>query len=331
MSDAKPIPVEKTAVALEHKHTRPLTACHWDQSSRYVFFGAEDHLVHRFEVATQKVVPFTAHDSWVRGMATSLDGETLYTAGYDGRLMFWPASADKPEPIHNIEAHAGWVRTVIVSPDGKLVATCGNDRLVKIWSAADGKNLHTFAGHKSHVYNIAFSHDSATIYSCDHKGLVRSWSLTSGENRELATVKSLHFYDTTFRADIGGARDVSLRTDGKQLALSGITKVTNAFAGVGEIAIGLVDVETAKVDLVLESKDKTNGTMWGVHHHPSGFWIGLSGGRGGGWLYFWKGDVQHEYFKLKLKNDGRGMGVSPDGTQLAVAHADMHLRTYKLA
>lgn len=331
MSEAKPVPVEKTAVALEFKHTRPLTSCHWDQNSRYVFFGAEDHLVHRFELATQKVVPFAAHDSWVRGMATSPDGATLFTAGYDGQLMSWPAAAEKPEPLHRIAAHDGWARTVVVSPNGQLIATCGNDRLVKVWDAADLKIVHTFAGHETHAYNVAFSHDSNTIYSCDHKGVVRSWSLTGGEGRELATVKELHFYDTTFRADIGGARDVALSADGKQLALSGITKVTNAFAGVGEIVIGLVNVETAKADLILETKDKTNGTMWGVHYHPSGFWIGLSGGRGGGWLYFWKGDEKNEYFKLKLKNDGRGLGVSPDGTQLAVAHADMHLRTYKLA
>jgi len=330
MSETKLIPVEKTSVAVEYKHTRPLTACHWDQSSRYVFFGAEDHLVHRFELATKAVVPFAAHDSWVRGMATSPNGETLYTAGYDGQLIVWPAAADKPEPLRKINAHDGWARTVIVSPNGKLVATCGNDRLVKVWDAADITNVHTFKGHTSHVYNVAFSPDSNTIYSADHKGVVRSWSLNGADARELATVKELHFYDTTFRADIGGARDVALRTDGKQLALSGISKVTNAFAGVGEIAIGIVNVETAKVDLVLETKDKTNGTMWGVHYHPSGIWIGLSGGRGGGWLYFWKDKEKNEYFKLKLKNDGRGLSVSPDGTQLAVAHADMHLRTYTL-
>lgn len=322
--------VEKTAVAIEYKHNRPLTCCHWDRQNRYIFFGAEDHLVHRFDVTSQAVTPLAAHDSWVRSLQTSPDGQTLYTAGYDGRLIYWNAAAEKPEPTHTIEAHTGWVRAVTVSPDGRQLATCGNDRLVKVWDTADATLIREFAGHDSHVYHVTFSHDGKTLYSSDHRGVVKSWQLSSGEAQDLATVKSLHFYDTTFRADIGGARDMSLSGDGQLLGLSGITNVTNAFAGVGDIAIALVNTQSAKVDQVLETKDKTKGTMWGVHYHRDGFWIGLSGGRGGGWLYFWKGDTQHEFFKLKLKNDGRGLSVAPDGRQLAVAHADSYLRTYQL-
>ena len=86
----------------------------------------------------------------------------------------------------------------------------------------------------------------------------------------------------------------------------------------------------AKIALQLEAKDKIRGTAWGVAYHPDGYWIGLSGGGGGGWLYFWKGSEPLEFFKLKLKNDGRGMSLSPDGQRVAVAHADMHLRIYEL-
>ena len=122
----------------------------------------------------------------------------------------------------------------------------------------------------------------------------------------------------------------ALRGDGGQLALGGITKVSNAFAGVGEIIVALVNPADGKLDLTLQSKDKTTGTTWGLAWHPDGFWLGLSGGSGGGWLYFWKGDTAEEFFRLQLKNDGRGMSLSPDGKQVAVAHADNHLRTYSL-
>ena len=153
--------------------------------------------------------------------------------------------------------------------------------------------------------------------SCDLKGVVNRWEFDADKPKELLTVKALHGYDTTFRADIGGARGIAVHDSGEQLALSGITKVTNAFAGVGEIVVAVVDLKTGKLNRVLQSKDKTQGSAWGVARHPAGFWIGLSGGRGGGWLWFWKGGVkleqeaEHEFFKLKLKNDG-------------------HLRTYSL-
>lgn len=321
---------EKTHLALEYKHDRPLTACHWEPRSRFIFFGAEDNLVHRFELANKSVVSLAAHDSWVRGFGTSSDGEFLYTGGYDGRLVWWPAAAEKPQPIRVVAAHQGWIRAVAVSPNGKYIASCGNDRLVKLWNASDGSPIREFPGHQSHVYNVEFSLDSSTLVSCDLKGVLMSWAIDSGSPQELVTIKALHEYDTTFRADIGGARSIGLRADGTQLALGGITNVTNAFAGVGDIVVALVNVAQRKIDLLLESTDKTKGAIWGVAYHPGEFWIGLSGGGGGGWLCFWKGNVGHEFFKFKLANDGRGMSLSPDRMQVAVAHADMRLRIYAL-
>jgi hypothetical protein len=141
-------------------------------------------------------------------------------------------------------------------------------------------------------------------------------------------VTELHGYDTTFRADIGGARSIALSSDGRQLALGGITKVSNAFAGVGEIVVAVVNVAEGRLQQVLGSKDRTVGTTWGLSWHPGGFWVGLTGGGGGGWLYFWKGDVADEFFRLKLPSDGRGMSVTADGVGVAVAHADGQLRLY---
>ena len=56
----------------------------------------------------------------------------------------------------------------------------------------------------------------------------------------------------------------------------------------------------------------------------------LAGGGGGGWLYFCKGDAANEFHKLKLPNNGRDLSLSPDGTRVAVAHADNQLRIYAL-
>ncbi len=321
---------QQTKLLQEYKLDRPLTACQWDPLSRFIFCGAEDNLVHRIDPASGQTVSLTAHDSWVRAFGCSPDGATLYSGGYDGRLIYWPAAAEKPEPSRIIDGHQGWIRAIAVSSDGQHVATCGNDRMVKVWDAAAGTLVREFPGHGSHVYNLIYSLDSRWLYSCDLMGIVIAWSLDSVMPKTLVTVEQLHGYDTTFRADIGGARSIAIRGDSGQCALGGITKVSNAFAGVGEITVALINPADGKLDLVLQSKDKTIGTTWGLAWHPDGFWVGLSGGVGGGWLYFWKGDSAEEFFRLKLKNDGRGMSLSPDGNQLAVAHADNHLRTYSL-
>lgn len=333
---APPVDPAKTRKTAEFKHNRPLTSCYWEPKGRYVFFGAEDNLIHRYDVAANTAVPLAAHDSWVRALAATPDGETLISGGYDGRLVWWPATAEKPAPQRVVDAHSGWVRAVAVSPSGTRVATCGNDRLVKEWDVATGVLVRSLAGHASHVYNVCYGKDDATLYSCDHRGVVMAWTLPPSASEaasvpgvEIAKVEALHFYDTTFRADIGGARSIALRGDGARLALGGITNVSNAFAGVGEVAVAVVDPAARKLEILLIAKEKTQGAVWGVAHHPDGFWIGLSGG-GGGWLLFWKGDAPHEFARFKLPTDGRGMGVSPDHRQVAIAHSDSHLRLYSL-
>ena len=159
--------------------------------------------------------------------------------------------------------------------------------------------------------------------------------LAAGTPRRDLAAASLHKYDTTFRADIGGARSIAFSQDGKLLALGGMMNCTNAFAGIGNIAVVLLDWESGKQLVQLEAKDKVNGLAWGLVQHPDGFWIGQAGGGGGGWFYFWK-DVPagaataQEYFKFKLPDSGRDMSMHPDRLRLAVAHADGNLRLYHL-
>jgi WD40 repeat protein len=265
------------------KHGRPLIACRIDPSGKFAFTGAEDNFVHRWDLAAGKPTPMAGHDSWVRAIAFTTSGDTVITGGYDGRLIWWPAAAEKPEPARKIDdAHAGWVRALAVSPDGTKLASCGNDNLVKLWDIADGKPLASLAGHESHVYNVAFHPDGGTLVSCDLKGNLKQWDLAAGKaTRDLAAT-ALYKYDTTFRADIGGARSIAFSKDGKHLAVGGITNVTNAFAGIGNPAVIVLNWETGKPVVQYESKAKVQGVAWGIRQHPDGFWVGLSGGGGAG-------------------------------------------------
>ena len=346
---------DKTKLLSEHKHNRPLTNCVWDPQSRYVFFGAEDNHVHRLDVQSSTLAELSAHDSWVRALGVSPDGRLLFAGGYDGRLALWPVDTSEPKPQTVIDAHQGWIRALAVSPNGERVATCGNDRLIKIWKAADLSLEKTLTGHGSHVYNVGFTKDGNRLFSCDLHGAVKSWSITppnaakdmqspvtesagtdsdaaadkTAEMIDIVKAESLAKYDTTFRADIGGARSLCLNDDGTILALGGITNVTNAFAGIGEVVVVLVDWQQKKIKLQLECKDKQRGTIWGTAYHPDGYWIAACGGSGG-FLIFWKPDAAQEVFKMKLKSEARGMSLSPDGSKIAVAHSDSHLRIYSL-
>jgi WD40 repeat protein len=314
----------KTHVVHDFKHSSPLISCRFDPSGKYVFFGAEDFGVWRVEIATGEKVKFPA-EAWVRGLDFTSDGKTLLTAGYDGRLIWWSVAAEKPTPVRAVEAHKGWARAVAVSPDDALVATVGNDLVVRLWKMDDGALLREMSGHESHIYNVAFHPDGTRLATGDLKCNVFDWEVATGKRVRNWEAPSLRVYDKTFKATIGGFRGMAFSPDGKFLGVSGITKVTNAFAGVGNPSVVVFDWKAGKQQIEHLSKGKLRGVAWGVVFHPEGLRIGASGGSGG-YLMFWKPDTAEAFHQVNLKNNARDLDLSPDGLHVATAHHDGHVR-----
>lgn len=320
----------QTHQVLELKTASPLIACRFDPLGRYVFAAGEDCTICRWSVEGGEPVVLAGHESWTRGLAFSPDGARLYSGGYEGRLIAWPTTADAPQPAWSIEAHDGWLRGVATSYDGQLVATCGNDHLVKLWNAADGSPVAVLRGHEHHVYSVAFHPDGASLVSGDLKGVLRHWDLATHSQPRQFDAGKLWKYDEGFRADIGGTRSMAFSPDGRLLAVSGITNVSNAFAGVGNPLVVLLDWEGGEPIQALASKEGIQGVLWGVVVHADGFVVGASGGQGGGNLFFWWPDSPDEFHKLKLPHTARDLALHPDGLTLAAAHYDRHLRLYRM-
>ncbi len=324
-----PVRIDPTQArqAQEFKHTSPLVSCRFDPSGRFVFAGAQDNTVQRWELATGKRAEFAGHKSWVRALAFHSEQKLLYSGDYQGRILVWRADADGPDAPRPIDAHRGWVRALAVSPDGRLLASCGNDNLVKLWTAG-GEPVRELSGYDCHVYNVAFHPGGDAFVSADLKGVVKHWDVTKGTALRDLDAKALYKYDPTFRADIGGARGMAFRADGKRLACAGITEVTNAFAGIGKPLVIVFDWETGK-PLELKPKEAFQGAAWGVAFHPAGFVVAVGGGNGGA-LWFWKSEEALAFHTLKLPNNARDMALSPDGRSVAVAFFDNALRVYDL-
>ena len=319
-----------THVVAEWKYTSPLVSCRFDPTGRFIFAGAQDSAVVRWTLADAAQAVLVGHESWVRGIALDPTGEVLWTGDYAGKLIRWPAAAESPAAERTIEVHQGWLRAVAVSPDGQLVATCGNDNMVRLWTAAEGTLVSEMAGHECHVYNLAFHPEGQFLVSADLKGVLKQWDVASGEEVRQLDASKIYKYDGGFRADIGGVRSMAFSADGRYLAASGTTNVTNAFAGVGNPAVVLFDWESGKEIQFLVAKEAFNGVCWGVAFHPDGFIVGASGGGGGGFLLFWKPEEPKAFHQLKLPNTSRDMALHSDGLRIAVAHYDGHLRLYQM-
>lgn len=319
---------KKAHVAFQWKHTSPLIACCFDPKGRFVCTSAEDYSLQRWELPSGKKTTWPAHESWIRDIAFLPDGETVVTAGCDDTIIFWPAAEAKPKPIHTVNAHKGWVRCLSVSPDGKQVASGGNDNLVKLWDTASGKLIRTFAGHSLNVYSTLIHPQGKFLLSGDQGGEIRQWEIATGKLIRKFDAKVLL---TNKRQGVryGGVRGLAISPDGKHLACCGLHKATNPLGAVNEPIVLQFDWDSGK-KVRSHVASKVQGIGWQVVYLADGTLVCGSGGRGGGFLLFWKPDQDKAFHKIKLRNTLRDMDLHPDGLQLATAHHDRYLRITKL-
>ncbi|MBL9122951.1 MAG: WD40 repeat domain-containing protein [Planctomycetaceae bacterium] len=320
----------QTHVVTQWEHSSPLVSCRFDPQGRFVFAGAEDMTVQRWNLGTGAKTALAGHESWVRSLAFLPDGETLLTGGYDGRLVWWPAAAETPTPIRTVPtAHAGWIRALAVSPDGKLIASCGNDNLVRIWNAADGQLVRELAGHASHVYSVLFHPSGEFVVSGDLLGQIHHWDLATGALVRKLDAGPLHTYEGGQAVHFGGVRTMAVSHDSKWLACGGLHKATNPLGAVHEPLVLSFDWSAGSL-FKSQVTPEYAGVLWRVLYHPEGYLLGIAGGSGGGVLLFWKPEEEQTFVKFGLPNLARDGDLHPDGRQVATAHSDRHLRISRL-
>ncbi len=317
-------------VSKEYAHGAPLINCRFDPKGQHVFATAEDRAIIRWTIADGKKAEFKAHDSWVRGLAFSPNGETLVTAGYDDTLVWWPANAEKPTPIRQVKAHAGWIRAIASSPDGKLLVSGGNDRVLKLWNLTDGKSVRQMTGHELDIYSVMFHPDGRYILSGDLMGHVRQWEIATGKEVCKFDAKDLHTYNSGQKVHYGGVRSLAMSPDNKHFVAGGLHKGSNPLGAVNEPLVMRFEWESQKV-LKKHISDGVKGVIWRTLFHPEGFLIGASGGSGGGYLLFWETEKDKSFHKFKMPDTTREMDLHPDGMTLATVHWNKKLLLSKLA
>ncbi len=320
----------QTHVAFQWQHDSPLICCRFDPQGRYVFATAEDSTLQRWDLSNGAKVKVGSHESWINSVAFSADGQSLISAGCDGRIRWWSAGADHQMPARSIDAHLGWVRYVAVSPDGKVLASAGNDRAVRLWNVADGSFIRELLGHDSHVYSLVFHPSGEFVLSADLRGAVKQWKVSDGAAVRSFDAKALHSYNGGQQVDFGGVRTLAISTDGKYLACGGLHKAENPLGAVHEPLVLLFEWESQKL-IQSHAAEGVKGVAWRVVFHPGGFLIGVSGGSSGGFLLFWKPDQPKEFHRFQLPNLAREMDLHPDGIQVAAACFDRQLRISRLS
>lgn len=303
-------------------HTTRLLCCRVDPNGRYVFAGATDSTIQRWEIASGKQTAFVGHDNWVRTLGISPDGQTLHSGAYDGRWLSWETGAEMPKPLRSIQAHQGWLRGLAVSHDGQRVATCGNDKLVKVWSAADGQLIRELPGHPHIPYCVHFAPGSYDLVSGDIVGNIIHWRTEDGSQVRRFDLHEIfsHIGDL---APFGGVINLSFSPEGQRLTASGLHKVSNAPAGNRRtVAVSFNWGTGEKLPKQECLKKELDATMWRALYHPGGMMIGIVAKEIG----FWNPGTEDVFHLSETPSEIFDCDLHPNGIDLFTAHFDGHVR-----
>lgn len=344
-----------TRLVAELKHDRGILACRYDVSGKFLFAGARDYFVHRWDLSRPPVVEppadpkkkprfppvptappdsriqLAGHGSWAAAMSLFPDGQRLVTGDYVGHCIVWSDITNEPKPVAAFDAHNGSIRAVSVSPDGQFVASAGNDGNVFVWYSDGKEKPHLQLKHDCHVYNVAFHPDGKSLVSADLKGRIKHWDAQSGKLLREIDASLLHTYSVKYEVDVGGIRGMSFNADGSQLACAGATG-EKGIAHSGNARVLLFDWESGKLLKELKPEKDEICTAWGVKFHPEGFLVASGGSRTGGFLWFWtpEQDVAFHILNFRRRAPGFDVDISPNNKTLAVANHDGSIRLYEM-
>lgn len=353
-----------TRLVAELPHDRGILACRYDLDGSFLFTGARDYFVHRWDMSRKPVPPplpdpppkrkpkfppipavpptarleLSGHESWVSSIGPFTKDDRLATGDFVGRLIVWSHRSEKPQLLFSFEAHKGSIRKLSVSPDGSMIATAGNDGVVRVWKTdtkRSGARLPLsleLMGHDCHVYHVAFHPDGKSLVSADLKGRLRHWNVATGKLIRELDAGLLYVYSKKYQVDVGGIRGMSFNADGSQLCCAGATG-DKGIAHSGNARVLLFDWDSGKMIRELRPEKEEICTAWGVQFHPDGFIVGSGGSRTGGFLWFWtpNDDVAFHMLKFKQRAPGFDLDLAPDSKSLAVANHDGVVRLYEMS
>jgi len=150
------------------------TTCIWDKGGQASATDAEWDLV----------VTLEGHESEIKDVAWSPDGELLATCGRDKSIWIWLKEIDDQfECLDVLQGHTQDVKSLRWVPKTRALVSASYDNTIKIWNECNDEWLCTqtldtaYQGHESTVWNLACNQEGSKLLSCDDTGMILLWSI----------------------------------------------------------------------------------------------------------------------------------------------------------
>ena len=251
----------------------------------------------------------------VRGLAFSLDGKLLASAGEDRTVILW--DVERQTQLATLTGHQDWVYSVAFSPDGVTLASASGDCTIVLWDVADPKNPKLIGqplrGHQADVNTVAFSLDGRKLVSASQDTTIILWDVAT---QSIIGQQPLRGHnDRALRAVFqpNGERFASVSNDSE-----------------GKTTVIFWDVATRQIVTTLA--DIPTNAAKGLAFSPDGKLMAMGGPGGSSILWDLTGDAPRQLNLSFGENPGTvyDLTFSPDSQKLLVGNDDGALTLWNL-
>jgi WD40 repeat protein len=254
------------------RHSGSVNVLAFSPDGKFLYSGCAAGIIHGTDLATgKKIRTWEAHVQavadgrvgWspprgVLALAFSGDATTLYSSGFDGRLLAWKIADGSKCILEN----RGGAAALALSPDGKLLAATSyywDIRLIDLTT----KKIRTMRGKPERVTAAVFSPDGKTLFTAGvtenktdptctvlEADWIRTWDVASGDEGPSLPTK---------------AHRLTLLGAGNLLAAGVVLHLDTGPNPRGAIVRGNVAMNTGYITQLCDGRNRTN--LWSLSGH----------------------------------------------------------------
>jgi RNA polymerase sigma factor (sigma-70 family) len=247
----------------------------------------------------EEIIPIAGHTGGIRSLVFSADGKTLFSSGWDSKVVDWDVAAGKARGQFFSgrigPGHDYWI-PFDLSPDGTLAALVGRKAVLgstpplHLVNTGTGQETHALSANREVLLSSRFSPDGKLVALASVAG-IRLWDVATG--REVR-----HLQGNQSRIDA-----VAFSPDSKLLACG---------FGLPDMTIRLWEVATGKEVQRWDSRHKGHGTT-AIIFSPDGKSIATGDGMEVG---VWAAETGRELARFRAYLNDAAV-FSPSGRVLA--------------
>jgi WD40 repeat protein len=159
------------------RHKGVITCLALNEDKQLIYSGSDDDTIQEWNLVDGTYQHTFEHQSSVRAISLSLDGQFLYSAG-GNIIREWKVSDGICQ--RTFESHKNSVNVMSLSRNGQSLYSGSRDGTIEEWRLSDGTCQRTFNGHQDKINAISLSVNGQYLYSSSGDFTIREWRIDSG-------------------------------------------------------------------------------------------------------------------------------------------------------